>query len=83
MERIKASIVGNLIYSNSKQAYVLNQKSLFGEKKQDKVNYNPLEVFYLVENKELEVFQRKDKKRGFIKNLSKKRQRFPNKIFGV
>jgi tRNA-intron endonuclease, archaea type len=81
MERIKASIVGNLIYSNSKQAYVLNQKSLFGEKKQDKVNYNPLEVFYLVENKELEVFQRdkKIKKEDLLKIFQKKDKDFQTK----
>ena len=42
MAEIKAVLVGDIVYSNSKGAYSLNEKKLFGEKKQDKIQQNSL-----------------------------------------
>lgn len=55
MEKIKTNLIAGKIYSNSKEAYVLNQKSKFGEKKDDKVYYTPLEILYLLNNKKIEI----------------------------
>jgi tRNA-intron endonuclease len=55
MEKIKAVLIGDKIYSNSKKAYSLNEKRKFGEKKEDKIYYSALESLYLVNDKLLEV----------------------------
>ena len=58
MEKIKATLIGGKIYSNSKQAYALNEKRKFGEKKDDKIYYTPLEALYLINDKIIEIFSK-------------------------
>jgi len=55
MEKINANFIGGKIYSNSKEAYLLNQKSKFGEKREDKIYYNFLEAIYLLNNKKIDI----------------------------
>jgi tRNA-intron endonuclease len=55
MEKIKANLIGGKIYSNSKEAYYLNQKSKFGEKKDDKVYYTSFEILYLLNNNRIQI----------------------------
>jgi tRNA-intron endonuclease len=61
MEKIQAHLVGETISSNSSDAYSLNAKSSFGEKKEDKVIYSPSEALFLVEKRKMEVFHRNKK----------------------
>lgn len=55
---IKSQLIGNLVYSNSKEAYTLIKKSYFGERKDEKVQYNLLEAFYLVKKNKMEIIQK-------------------------
>jgi len=58
MEKIKAYIIGEIISSNTAEAYSLYQKSTFGEPKSGKINYMASETLYLVEKNKLEVFEK-------------------------
>lgn len=64
MEKIQAHIIGGNVSSNSSEAYSLNTKSFFGEKKEDKIIYSPLETLFLVDKKKMEVLL-KNKKLNF------------------
>jgi tRNA-intron endonuclease len=61
MDKIKAYIVGEIISTNSSDAYSLYEKSNLGEKKEGKIVYSPVEALYLVKKNKLEIFSR-DKK---------------------
>lgn len=61
MEKIQANITGELISSNSSEAYSLYEKSLFGERKSGKIQYSLSEVLFLVEKEKLEVYSRNNK----------------------
>ncbi len=64
MEKINAQFVGNTISTNSVLAYGLNEKSNFGERIGEKIQYSLSEAFYLLEEGKLEISNNK-------KNLSK------------
>ncbi len=55
MEKIKVHLVGNIISTNSSDAFSLHSKSSFGENKNGKVIYSPAEALYLVEKGKIEV----------------------------
>lgn len=76
--KIQANIIGEIISSNSSEAFSLYNKSRFGERKEDKVKYSLSEALYLVEKGKMEVLSR-DKKIP-EKELLKKFQRFDKKI---
>ncbi|MFH1365267.1 MAG: tRNA-intron lyase [archaeon] len=61
MDKIQAHLAGETISSNSSEAYFLNAKSFFGEKKEDKIVYSPSEALFLVEKKKMEVFSKNKK----------------------
>ena len=73
MEKIKATISLDTISSNSKQAFSLNDKSFFGEKVEDKINYSFSEALYLIEKNKLDVYHKnkKIKKEELLKVLEK------------
>jgi len=75
---IKANLSGNQVTSNSAQAQSLYEKSRFGEKSGDKIQYSLAEAFFLVEKNKMEVFQ-KDKKIS-KQELLKKFQRINKKF---
>jgi len=81
MEKIKAQFIGENIYSNSKFAYSLNKKNYFGEKKEDKINYNFFEALYLKELGILEIYENSKKmlKEEIIKKIQKKDKKFIQK----
>lgn len=58
MEKIKSRIVGEIISSNSQEAFELNQKSAFGEKKQEKIQYTLSEALYLVEKGKMQILSK-------------------------
>jgi tRNA-intron endonuclease, archaea type len=61
MNKIQAYLMGETISSNSSEAYYLNSKSSFGEKKEDKIIYSPSEALFLVEKGKMEVFYKNKK----------------------
>jgi tRNA-intron endonuclease len=58
MNNIKAHLIGDVISTNSSDAYTLYQKSNFGERIGDKIIYSPSEAIYLVEKGKMEVHQK-------------------------
>jgi tRNA-intron endonuclease len=56
MEKIKAHILGEIVSSNSSEAYSLYEKSIFGERKDSKIIYSSTEALFLVEKSRMEVF---------------------------
>lgn len=78
MEKIQAHIIGEVISSNSAEAYSSYKKSNFGEKVEDKIQYSFSEALFLVENKKMDIFSRN--KKISEKELLKKLQRFDKKI---
>lgn len=79
MEKIKANIMGEIISSNSAEAFNLNKKSSFGEKIDNKVIYSLSESLFLLENKKMEISDFKNKKIS-KKNFLKKLQRTDKRI---
>ncbi len=55
MEKIKSHILGEIVSSNSSDAFSLYEKSSFGERKEGKVVYSPSETLFLVEKGKMEV----------------------------
>jgi len=78
MEKIQAHISGEMISSNSAEAFNLYKKSHFGEPVGEKIRYSPSEALFLVEKKKMEVFSR-NKKIPF-RELIKKAQRIDKRI---
>ena len=46
---IIAHLTGDSVTSNSEEAFSLNEKSIFGEKKSNKIEYSPVESLYLID----------------------------------
>jgi tRNA-intron endonuclease, archaea type len=61
MEKIKSHILGEIVSSNSSDAFSLYEKSDFGEKKDGKIIYSPSEALFLIEKNKMEIIS-KDKK---------------------
>jgi len=78
MKKIQAHVIGEVISSNSQEAYTLNKKSYFGEKKGDKIYYSFSEALFLIEKEKMEIFSR-DKKIP-KKEIMKKFQKSDKKI---
>ena len=78
MEKIKAYLVGEIVSSNSPEAYSLYKKSSFGEKNREKIQHSFPEVLFLVEKRKMDTFS--GKKKLSEEELIKKFQRFDKKI---
>ncbi len=78
MGKIQAYIIGEIVSSNSTEAYSLYKKSHFGEKVEDKIQYSFSEALFLIEKKKIDIFSRH--KKISEKELIKKFQRFDKKI---
>ena len=78
MKKIKANITGQIISSNSSEAYSLYKKSVFGEPNGEKVQYSLSEVLFLVEKKKMEIFS--GNKQILQKDLINKFRRIDKKI---
>jgi tRNA-intron endonuclease len=61
MDKIVAYPVGEIISTNSSDAYSLYEKSNFGERKDDKIVYSPVEALFLVEKNKMEIFSKNKK----------------------
>lgn len=71
-------MVGEIISSNSQEAFSLNNKSQFGEKKEEKIKYSLFEALYLVEKGKMEILSKN--KKIPKKDILIKFQRFDKKI---
>ncbi len=54
---ITAHIVSHQIQSNSKEAFALREKSLFGERDGEQILYLPVEILFLIKNKKLTLIK--------------------------
>ena len=79
MEKIKATLLSDKIFSNSKEAFGLFDSQRFGEKTNEKIFYTLQEAQYLVENKKMEILDSKDKKM-VEKDLFKKFEKIDKKF---
>jgi tRNA-intron endonuclease len=61
MNKIRANLIGNEIFSNDSEAYSLNSAKDFGKRDQDKIAYMFVEALFLVENGRMELFDKKEK----------------------
>jgi tRNA-intron endonuclease len=62
MAKIKASIAGEKISSNSKAAFDLFASQRFGEQSGEKIIYSMPEALFLIESGKLDLYDSKDKK---------------------
>ncbi len=72
MKKIKVHLIGEIISSNSTQAFSLYEKSAFGQPKQGKIQYTLSEALFLFEKKKLEPYDYRDKKikkKTFLRRL--------------
>jgi len=60
--KIKATIIGEKITSNTIEAINLQASQQFGEKIREKIFYSLTEAFYLLEEGKLDLFNHQDKK---------------------
>lgn len=70
MEKIKAHILGEIVSTNSSDAFSLYEKSSFGEKRNGKIIYSPSEALFLFEKGKIEVLS-KSKQLNFDELLNK------------
>jgi tRNA-intron endonuclease len=78
MEKIKAHILGEIISSNTSEAYSLQKKSSFGEPVGDKIQYTLSEALFLIEKEKMNIFSRN--KKILKKDLMDKFRRIDKKI---
>ena len=67
---IKAVFSGESVFSNTKEAFSLYEKSRFGESKDGKIYYSLPEALYLLEKKKITIYEKK-KKLSFEKLMEK------------
>ena len=78
MKKITSHLLGNIISSNTQESYALMEKSSFGEKVRDKIQYSLAEALFLVEKKKMEIYS--GNKILTAKELMKKCKRADKKI---
>jgi len=75
---IQAHLMGEKISSNSVEAFSLYEKSRFGEKKETKIEYSPVETLFLISEKKMQVLS--GKKVLSEESISKKLKKQDKKI---
>ncbi len=58
MKKIQAQLMGEIISTNSAEAFSLYKKSVFGEPIGQKIHYSLSETLYLVEKNKIEILQK-------------------------
>ena len=84
MTKIKATLIGEKISSNTKSAQELFSSQRFGEKIGEKIFYSLSETLFLIEQKKLEIYDFKNKKilqRGIFGRFQKIDKKFKTKYF--
>ncbi|GIU68378.1 MAG: tRNA-intron lyase [Candidatus Pacearchaeota archaeon] len=78
MKKINLFLVGQKIFSNSEEAFLLNKKSYFGENVDGKIVYSLCEALFLIEENKATVLSKK-KKLSF-NDLIKKFVRYDSRL---
>lgn len=73
---IKAIFSKFQITSTSNDAFALYEKSNYGEKKENKIEYMPIEALYLISNKKMNIFE-SSKELSFDSFLKKAKKQDP------
>lgn len=84
MEKIKARLIAEKVFSNSKTAFGLFESQRFGERTGEKIYYSLPEALYLVETKKMEIVDSKDKlinEKELLKKFEKIDKKFKTKYF--
>jgi len=73
MNKFPAYLIGNIISTNSAEAFTIYKKSAFGEPVEGKIQYSLTESIYLFEKNKIEIFQNNKliSKNEFLKKLQK------------
>ena len=81
MDKIQAHLSGEIISSNSSDAYALFEKSRFGERADDKIRYSFYEALFLVERGKMDVVSKNEvvQKKELVKKMQKFDARFQTK----
>jgi tRNA-intron endonuclease len=81
MEKIQAHLTGNIITSNSSEAFSLYEKSTFGEPVGEKIHYTLPEALLLVEKSKMTIFSGKKElnKKELLKKLQSIDKKFQTK----
>ena len=61
MEKIKAQLIGESIFTNESEAFSLYKKSAFGESVGEKIQYILSEAMFLVEKEKIEIYSKNKK----------------------
>jgi len=79
---IQAQFSSGKVYSTSNDAFSLYQKSRFGERKRDKIEYSFVEALFLLEQEKMEIFSGKSKlnEYSFIKKAKRNDKKIELKI---
>ena len=75
---IRSNFSGDKICSNSSEAFSLYEKSRFGEKKENKINYSLAEALFLIKTNKMELFS--NKKQIQFERLIKKAKKVDKRI---
>ncbi len=78
-KKIRATFEKELVYSDTREAISLFDKSRFGELKDGKIVYSLVEALYLNENEKMNIYEKKNKrltKEEFIKEAKKIEEKF-------
>lgn len=79
MEKIKAVLMSEKVFTTSPEAFSLFESQRFGEKSGEKIFYTFQETLFLMENKKLDIYDSKDKKIT-EKDLMKKFEKLDKKF---
>jgi tRNA-intron endonuclease len=79
---IQVQLTGDKISSNSIEAFSLYEKSRFGEKKESKIEYSPVETLFLLSEKKITLFSGKKQitEEALIKKLRKHDKKVESKL---
>ena len=79
---IQANLSGDKIFSNSSQAFSLYEKSRFGEKRPNKIEYSPIETLFLVQQNKLQVLLKNKplSQEGLLNKLKRKDKNLETKL---
>ena len=79
---INVQISDNRITSNSVEAFSLYERSRFGEKKENHIEYSPIEALFLLSEKRISLFAGKKavSRENLIKKLRKSDKRIETKL---
>ena len=79
---ITSHLIGDTIFSNSKEAFSLYEKSSLGEKRKSRIEYSLVEALFLVDEEKMEIFQNSKSlnEESLLKKIKKKDKKIETKL---